>query len=475
MERQHDQDGRSETIRRAFAEFLAFPSLIIAGFLALAAGSYAVDNAKLSWLEPLRTGLREWVFAEPAATSDLLGVIAAGIITVTSITISLLLLALQQAAAELTSEVYDQFLRRRHNQAYFGFFVGLSLYALVTLATVSQHFNPVLGASLAFLLTIVALYLLMALLYTTVNQMRPVEIIDEIHRHVLAARVRQLRFMARTRRSAREGSWREAPVTSVRHGYVTRIDLDALEALAGDAGGIEVVLRVSIGSYVSFGDTIAVLRSQTHSPAEEVQARVRETVRLERQRDLALDPAHGIEQLETIAWTSISTAKSDPAPGLMTIRSLRDVLARWAGEENESAPRPPAPVVYADDTPARLLDAFETLAVVSTESMQHHTFAEILRSFSILFDRLPPQQQARTEDIILRILSGLGDHILTAPLEAELTVLASALAAAGRTDTAEAVRRGRDALARSIGEIHSRATRLEDGGGLPAPRRFSRP
>ena len=62
--------------------------------------------------------------------------------TVASITISLLLLALQQSAANMTTQILDQFLRRRINQAYFGFFVGLALYSLVTLtlATVDKPF-----------------------------------------------------------------------------------------------------------------------------------------------------------------------------------------------------------------------------------------------------------------------------------------------------------------------------------------------
>jgi uncharacterized membrane protein len=95
----------------------------------------------------------------------------------------LLLVALQQSAASLTHEVFDQFLRRRINQFYFGFFVGLALFALVTLATVTESFNPVFGATLAFLLTIMALYLLIVLLYTTVNQMRPAVIIEAIRNY----------------------------------------------------------------------------------------------------------------------------------------------------------------------------------------------------------------------------------------------------------------------------------------------------
>ena len=146
----HTKDAGSifdlwDEIRRAFAEFLGTPTVVIVAFLLVAAGSYSLDQTEIAGFQALRGVLRRHVFADSKATSDLLGTIAGGIITVTSIIISLLLVALQQSAASLTHQVFDQFLRRRVNQFYFGFFVGLALFALVTLATVTESFNPVFG------------------------------------------------------------------------------------------------------------------------------------------------------------------------------------------------------------------------------------------------------------------------------------------------------------------------------------------
>lgn len=112
MSRRAGQDrpwfaGVAESIHQAFAEFLAVPTCIIAGFLALSAGSYLLDRAKPVWLAPLRNLLQAHVFADPAATSSLLSA-AGGLMTVASITISLLLLALQQAAANMMTQILDQ-------------------------------------------------------------------------------------------------------------------------------------------------------------------------------------------------------------------------------------------------------------------------------------------------------------------------------------------------------------------------------
>jgi uncharacterized membrane protein len=150
------------SIRRAFDEFLLVPSCLIAAFLLLAALTYALDRGDFAGFEPGRRALQRYVFSDPEATADLLGVVAAALITVASLTVTLLLIALQQSASALTHQIYDQFLRRRYNQAYFDFFVGLSLYALLTLATVGPV-HPVYGAAVTYVLTTAALCLLIVM------------------------------------------------------------------------------------------------------------------------------------------------------------------------------------------------------------------------------------------------------------------------------------------------------------------------
>jgi len=449
-----------DDVRRAFAEFLTMPTCVIVFFLLLAAGSYAIDRTEIAAFQALRGILRRHVFADAKATSDLLGTIAGGIITVTSITISLLLVALQQSAGSLTPQVFDQFLRRRINQFYFGFFVGLSLFALVVLATVTDSFNPVLGASLALLLTMIGLYILLLLLYTTINQMRPAVIIEAIQTHTLAARQCLLPLIRKTRRSSCYEGANRLLVNATRHGFVTRIDVDAIGAAAKDMGNeVEVVLLVSIGSYVAFEDVIAEIKARTMDETTKLEKLVQEAVHCESQRDIVADPAYGIEQMEMIAWTSISTAKSNPAPGLFIIQSLRDVWAHWSRENHEGSEKQLYPVVYTDDVFSRLMNAFESLAVVSSESMQHQSFAEIISTFGVMFDRLSPDQQRRAEDLILRIISALGEFVLTADLDSALSTLVRALKQSARIHTAAAVQDAQDRLKLSVGKLHSRATR----------------
>jgi uncharacterized membrane protein len=454
----------AEIVRRAYAEFLKLPSIILTAFLMLALGTWFLDHSQPAWLEAARSAMREHFFRSSQSTTDLLATIAGSIITVTSITFSLLLLAVQQAAGALTHQVYDQFLRRRINQIYFAFFVGLAVYTLIILASVDPPYNPVFGAAVALILVVVALMIMILLLYTTINQMRPVVVIDSIHDRILLARERQSGWLSRTRQATAIAGIAPWTIESDKHGYVVGIDIDGLAGTAGTVGDdAEILLHVSIGTYVAYGDNLAELRSTSPAESPDIVNAIRQAIRVEQQRDLDDDPAFGIKQLADIGWTSVSTAKSNPAPGLLVIHSLRDLMARWSSDERPTNRDKTVPVVYRDDVLTELFNAFEILAVVASESMQPHTTSALVRTFAIMFERLPSLYRQRADQAIRRSLSAFGEHVLTSELDQSLLELAQTMKTAGHDETAGRVQQARDTLAASVGKLASRATRVKGG------------
>jgi uncharacterized membrane protein len=454
-------------VRRSFADFLAVPSVTVLGFILLAVGTYMLDRHTVAWLEPTRHFLKGHLITDPDTTDALLGSIAGGVITVTSITFSLLLLAVQQSAAALTTQVLDQFLRRRLNQVYFGVFVGVSLFVLLTLATNDTRVTPVFGSAVALLVTLVAMVVLVLLLYTTLNQMRPDRIIGAIHDLTLAARLAQIPMLDRTRREAMVHA---APATLTlrarTNGYLAGLDIDRIgKAALAAPGEAEVVLLVALGDYVCYRDPVAEIAAPTPEAAHTIGEATHASLSLERQRNLHRDPGYGVSQLAVVGWTAISTAKSNPSPGRSAIRHLRDLLIRWVDEtpaaERDHDDRPaPVPVVYRDDVTKQALDVFESLLIVASESMQHQSAAELYHSIAVVLDRLPAPLQARAEDVVLRSLSALGDHVLARDLDDALREVTAALAKVHRAEAADKVERARRALASSIGVIGARGMRV---------------
>lgn len=451
------------TVKHAFESFLALPTAVVAGFGLLAAASNVLDKQQPGWLAGPRSALQAHLFADADSTMQLLTTIAGGMITLTSITFSLLLVALQQSAGSMTHAVFDQFMRRSLNQFFAGWFVGLTLYTLLTLATVSPEFNPIIGATLSLVLAGSALYVLLLMIYSVIEQMRPEAILEAIHDHALQARMRQRLILRRTRRSALSQGPVCQTVRAQGDGFVTAIDLDALQTALADSPEAEIVLCLPLGGYAAFADPLAEVRASATRCAALTEA-VDRAIQLERERDLDHDAAFAIEQIETIAWTAISTSKQDPAPGREAVRNLRDLLARWVAADGEEAPTAtPLPILYPDDVMEQLMAALESLAVVSTESMQHQVYGEILNGLATTLDRLPPPLARRTEELVLRSLAGLGDHMLTAELDRALSGIGNALRDAGLAEGAEAVHAARQQLATSIGQLNSRGTRVPGG------------
>ena len=73
-----------ETVRRAFASFLALPTGVIALFAILAATTYTLDKSGLRVVASFHDFMQGRVFGNEEATSALLATVAAGVITITA-------------------------------------------------------------------------------------------------------------------------------------------------------------------------------------------------------------------------------------------------------------------------------------------------------------------------------------------------------------------------------------------------------
>ena len=454
-------------LRRAVRQFLGLPMAVVAGFVALAIVAYWADRA---WSEGAVPAGFAWLGAlmgDRASLGSLLSTVASSIITVTSITFSLLLVALQQGSSALTAQVSDQFLMRRTNQFYFGFFVGLSVYVLLTLVTVTEIHRPVFGASIALVLTTVALCLIVLMIYNTIDQMRPVKIVHAIHRHILSARNHERRWLAQARRAPRADTVRVATIRSRDTGRLEAVAVTRLaETLRETApAGCEVELLVPVGGYVAFGDPVLALRMPGGAPvpAEDLDAiseAALAALELDDDRTLDRDPAYGLDQLATIAWTSTSTAKSNPSPGRAVLASLRDILGRWAEPDCRLDEDAASPVIVPDTTPGAALDALDLIIVVASESIQAQTLADAFGTIGSLVSRVDAETGARLADIADRALTSLGEHVPTRALMEALSTTAEALSAAGHGAAASRLRRATEEFGTTVGALNSRSTRV---------------
>src|SRR5690348_13831210 len=250
-------------VPRAMHEYALVPLLVILALCVLAAASIVGDQSQAAVFTAVRGYLKHFVGKSAASTT--LGAVATGLVTVTSITFSVLLLAVQQTASTLSPVVFDQFIRRRTNQLYLGFFVGLALYSYLVMAAVQDGTPPIIGAFIATVLTVVALGCLLFLVYSTIDQMRPDNVIRGLHDRALLAHERETSLVRRTRRSPRSDLPVLAELHCAAYGYIEAVHLDAIARAVEDAGatadnGVEVELCVSVGQAVATGELVARVR-----------------------------------------------------------------------------------------------------------------------------------------------------------------------------------------------------------------------
>jgi uncharacterized membrane protein len=448
------------TVSRSFSEFLFIPAAQVAAFTALAFLTCAIDGSagpKSQW-GPIRTFLDRFT-GDTSQATNLLSTVASSLVTVSSITFSILLLAVQQSSAALTNQIVDQYLRRRSNQWFFGFFVGSSVYALSSLGLTRNEAVPVLAASVSLVLAIACLMSLIILIYSTLDQTRPSSIIASIHDAALAARQEQLGCFASSRSFEGE-KFPGVAICSEAFGYVTWIDAESLNGIAKKQSGCVIAVQLALGDEVYVGQQVATVCGVDHVE-DDLRNSILEAVRIERRRDLRHDPCYGIEQLAFIGWTSISTAKSNPAAAQVAVHALNDLLFQWGSEKALTRDsNPDAKVVLRDRIISHLANSYESLIVVSSESMQHQSLAEILngisRSYALIDERL---QDALVERVV-GALSSFGDHVATFQLEESVNRIARTFADHGKVSAAAQITAAWSKLRASRGTLHSRGDRV---------------
>jgi uncharacterized membrane protein len=413
--------GRLRRWGRSFRELAGVPVLVVVAFACLAALSIIADQTqKVAWLDDART-VAGHIVGKQAATAALQA-IAGGLVTVTSITFSVLLLAVQQTASNLSPVVFDQFIRRRSNQMFLGFFVGLALFSYVVMAAVKDQTPPILGATIATLLTVVALVILLVLVFSTVGQMRPTSVIRAIHDRALTAREEEAALLRATRRESISPHEVAAVYRARVTGYVTHVDLGLLTDALEGADDAEICLAVTLGDHVTYGDTLATVLDGDLDRAESLARKVATALSVSPQRDLAHDPTTGIDELSNIAWTSGSSSKQNPEVASEALFALEDLAARWFAEDaaSDSAgdtvadttpDRRTVGVVYQDTDRDRLLDVLHSMLVVAHESHQTLFAAAVVGVYDALIHRV----DAATRDRLCRDLMDAGALLDTIP------------------------------------------------------------
>lgn len=299
----------------------------------------------------LPLGVDSFVFNGGADTArSVLSSIAGSLITATSLTFSLTVVALQLASSQASPRVLRMFARDRHVHWTLATFLGTFAFAITVLRTIrsegesAAEFVPRVSVTLAFVLTLVSMVMLVLFLAHLAAQLRVETILKEIHAETddVIDRESERHSAAVAFAGAIVVPPHRHVVTADQSGFVTSRDRLALVE-AGTKHGIVIQEARHIGENVVAGTPLAYWWSSVEAAAPDREAveALEESVRCAHvvgyERTSSEDVDFGIQQILDIALRALSPGVNDPTTAVHALGHLSAITVRTAA----MSPMPP--------------------------------------------------------------------------------------------------------------------------------------
>lgn len=336
------------------------PTVAIAGGVVLGILVPIIDRAVDQSLPP---ALNAVLFSGGTDSARaVLSAIAGSLITATSLTFSMTVVALQLASSQASPRLLRMFAADRMVHATLAIFLGTFAYALTVLRSVADAdaspFIPRVAVTLASLLTFASVIMLILFLAHLARQLRVETMMRDVHDETL----RTIELITST---AMDGIDRAPEVPSSAHtapaisaGFVTRIDRSALIELAHDEDIVIAGLH-PVGASVIQGTPLARWwdlhppeRRVDESPDERrsrIDRRIAGAHLTDYERTPSQDLGFGLRQLVDVAVKALSPGVNDPTTAVHALSHIAAILRSIA-----ELPVEPAALIDEDGV-ARLI------------------------------------------------------------------------------------------------------------------------
>lgn len=428
MPEAHVSSARSSSLRGSWAALSEsvrtrlWPLPIAAIILAVALGvvlpriDVLVDDA-------LPTGVDSAVFNGGAETARaVLSSIAGSLITATSLTFSLTVIALQLASSQASPRVLRLFARDPQVHWTLAAFLGTFAYSLTVLRSVrsetgdTAEFVPRISVTVAFALTLVSVVMLVFFLAHLAAQLRVETMLKEIHAETDRAidLVDDRNAVAPAYTGEIPSHTHPHPVPASSSGFLTGEDLTRLTQTAA-THGVVIRLNKRVGENVLKGTPLAFY---SHSdggarPSDQsIEDAVRGAYAIGYERTASEDVDFGVQQILDIALRALSPAVNDPTTAVDALGHLGSITVRML------AMAQPPPAVRGPEGQLCLVTKSRTtreLVELSLSPMRHYGAEH-------------PAVVERFLQVLVEILAASGDDPeLRAALGAQLDALTQQL------------------------------------------------
>lgn len=321
------------------------------------------------------------------SVGSILRIIASSMLAVTTFSITAMVTAYSSATNSATPRATQLLVEDPTSQNALSTFVGGFTFSLVGIIALSTGYYGDQGRTILFLGTLIMVAIIVVTLLRWIAHLstfgRMADIIDRVE----AAASTTLNAYAtapslgarKTGFTAVEGE----PVTSEESGYVTLVDIAALERIASRIDGDIRVLALA-GRYTDTVSPLAVVRAAT-AIDDETRIAIAGCFRVEAHRTFEQDPRLGVIALAEIGSRALSPSTNDPGTAVEILGVLQRVLSNALRTPEDTGVRYPHVWVEPVALDDLIVDAFRPLArdgagIIEVQIRLQKTLASLART-----------------------------------------------------------------------------------------------
>lgn len=268
------------------------------------------------------------------AVDRILGILASSMLAVATFSISTMVQAFAASSTTGTPRARRLVVEDRSAQQALATFIGAFVFSLVGLIALSTGVYGPSGRLVLFVVTIVVVVLILVMLLRWIHRLSQLgslgETVDQVER---AAQVAFENNRAEPYLGCRPAiDWPNdaRPVFSSKVGYVVRIDVEKLSAIA-EMRDCAIHVAVRPGAFITRDRPVALIDGACD---EEASKTVRSCFMIGDQRGFEQDPRFGLIVLSEIASRALSPAVNDPGTAIDVIGTIVRLLSDWATERS---------------------------------------------------------------------------------------------------------------------------------------------
>jgi len=339
----------------------------------------------------------------PSAARDVLAAIAGSLISVTGLTFSLTVVALQLSSSQYSPRLLQTFVKDRVVQVTLAQLVATFVYALTVLRTVRTEnasnsdiaFVPRLSITVGYLFTLGAVIALVLFLAHLTEVLRVETMLRDVHDEASDIMDDEL-----DERGSEESfslpQTRARPLPAGKGGFVVGVDHGRLVKAARSLDAV-VLIEPRIGDTVVPGTPIAHVWAPASADLDALQKAIDKGVYLAFERSGATDIAYGLRKVVDIAVRALSPGTNDPTTA---VHAMSHVSALIGDLSHRSLA---ANGVYDDDGKLRLaVPQWDLSSLVQLAVEEPIVFAEgqpaVLRRIAMLLRELAWRAPAGSVD-----------------------------------------------------------------------------